>query len=137
MNEDEAAVRVGSGYPLAQLARALVTAAEHEDLRVRELAEQRVRRWQQVLDGMAVGEIAVGSRAPLKNLPAWATPEVVRGGFATGQPTASGPLRPHETDLVLNQHLPARRKALVASYLTEAGLARLNAMLDDGRYQVR
>jgi hypothetical protein len=62
---DENEVRVGAGYPRWQLAGALVTAAEHEDAAVRELAAQRARRWQGVLDGMAAGTTRVGSRAPL------------------------------------------------------------------------
>ncbi len=129
-------MRVGAGYPLGQLARALLTAAQHEDPRARERAEQRVRRWQQVLAAMATGRVRVGSRAPLSGLPAWVTPEVVRGGFATGKPAASGPLLPHEAEMARRVGLPARRQALFAYRLTETGLAELDAMLDDGRYRV-
>jgi hypothetical protein len=136
MGEDEGRVQVGVGYPLRQLAQALLTAAEHEDPRARQRAEQQVRRWQQVLDAMATGRVHVGSRAPLSGLPAWVTPEVLRGGFATGEPAASGPLRPHEADLARRVGLPTQRQALFAYHLTEAGLADLDAMLDHGRYRV-
>jgi hypothetical protein len=136
MDDDEGRVQVGAGYPLRQLAQALLTAAENEDPRARQQAEQRVRRWQQVLDAMATGRVQVGSRAPLSGLPAWVTPEVLRGGFATGKPAASGPLRPHEADLARRVGLPMQRQALFAYHLTEAGLADLDATLDHGRYRV-
>ena len=39
---------------------------------------------------MASGKLRIGSREPVSGLPAWVTPEVVRGGFATGEPAAGG-----------------------------------------------
>lgn len=52
-------IRVGAGYPLGQLARALTTAGTHEDAATRQRAELRVRRWQQVVDGMAGGGLDI------------------------------------------------------------------------------
>lgn len=72
-------------YALGQLAQALTTADEHEDAATRERADARVRAWSRVLDGMRSGALEIGSRTPVRGLPAWATPEVVRGGFATGR----------------------------------------------------
>lgn len=129
-------IHVGAGYPLGQLSRALVTALTHEDAATRQRAELRISRWQQVLDGMASGRLDIGSRTPVKGLPAWVTPEVVRGGFATGKAAASGPLRPDETDRAQWLGLPANRGALFRSWLTDEGLAELGKLLDSGRYRV-
>ncbi|MEV0431299.1 hypothetical protein [Micromonospora sp. NPDC050495] len=129
-------IRVGVGFPLGQLARALTTAGTHEDAATRQRAELRVRRWQQVVNGMAGGGLDIGSRTPVRGLPAWVTPEVVHGGFATGEPAAGGPLRPDETDRAQRLGLPAERRALFWSWLTDAGLAELGELLDSGRYRV-
>lgn len=77
-------MNIGDQYPLAQLAKALA-ANDHT----------RADRWRAVLRGMASGTIKVGSRTPVKGLPAWVTPEVVRGGFATGRAAAA----PGDVDL--------------------------------------
>jgi hypothetical protein len=38
-----------------------------------------------VFTGMLRGALDVGSRTPVAGAPAWATPKVVTGGFATGE----------------------------------------------------
>ncbi|MGA5303673.1 hypothetical protein ACPCHT_27365 [Nucisporomicrobium flavum] len=121
-----------SGYPYAQLAAAFVTAAIHEDAATRERADGRVRRWVQVLRAVASGAVRPGSRTPVAGLPAWVTPEVVRGGFATGTPAAAGPLRPHE----IRPGFATDRAAPFAYHLTEAGQAELGALLDSGGYRL-
>jgi hypothetical protein len=132
----DSSIRIGAGFPLGQLARALTTAQTHEDAATRQRAELRVRRWQQVAAGMTRGQLDIGSRTPVMGLPAWVTPEVVHGGFATGEPAASGPLRPDEADRAQRLGLPAERLALFWSWLTDAGLAELGDRLDSGRYRV-
>ena len=134
MNDSD--IGIGIGYPLGQLAQALTTARTHEDAATRQRAELRVRRWQQVVDGMAGGGLDIGSRTPVRGLPEWVTPEVVRGGFATGEPAAGGALRADETDRARLLGLPADRRALFWSWLTDAGLAELGELLDSGRYRV-
>ncbi|MFD5818273.1 hypothetical protein [Streptomyces sp. NPDC127038] len=123
-------------YPLGELARAFTTALTHHDRRVRTRAERRVDRWRKVLAGMADGTLTVGSRTPVTGLPAWVTPQVVRGGFATGTPAASGPLLAHESDAAERAGLPAERRALFAHALTTPGLAGLTDLLESGRYAV-
>jgi hypothetical protein len=117
---DEEKVEVGGAYPFAQLAKASLTAATHADEATRARAGQRAAKWMSVLTGMASGRLGIGSRTPVKGLPAWVTPEVVRGGFATGHAAAAG-----------------GDPALFAHYLTEDGLAQLHALLDEGGYAVR
>jgi hypothetical protein len=137
MNDnDDTRAQVGGGYPLTQLARAFVTAVTHEDAETRRRAEDRARHWQSVLAGMANRTLSIGSRTPVQGLPAWATPQVVRGGFATGAAAAGGPLRPHEAEVARRAGLPADRRAVFTYHLTEPGLAELGAMLDSGRYHV-
>ncbi|MEU4804280.1 hypothetical protein [Actinosynnema sp. NPDC023587] len=80
----------GTGYPAARLADALATAAAHTDPTTRERAGHRVRQWGAVLRGMLNGTLRIGSRTPVEGLPAWVTPEVLRGGFATGRAVARG-----------------------------------------------
>src|SRR4051794_1893781 len=96
----------------------------------RRRAEERIRRWRSVLDGIATGRLTVGSRAPVAGLPAWVTPEVVRGGFATGTPAAGGPLRPYEAAVA------GERGVVFAHYLTDAGQAELCSLLDSGGSRV-
>jgi hypothetical protein len=129
-------VQVSSDYPVGQLAKAFVTAVTHEDPATRDRAQERARRWSAVLAGMASGRLTIGSRTPVEDLPAWVTPEVVRGGFATGTPAAAGPIRPHEVELAARVGIRAERGALFAWHLGEAGLSELWSMLDSGGYRV-
>ncbi|MGW1769329.1 hypothetical protein ACWCQL_35440 [Streptomyces sp. NPDC002073] len=131
------AVSSGSaGYPQGMLARALLTSLTHGDAVTRRRAADRVDRWRAVLAGMADGRISVGSRTPVADLPAWVTPEVVRGGFATSAAGAEGPLLPYEQEAARLAGVPAERRALFAYFLTEPGLRRLYELLDGGRYEV-
>ncbi|MGW1893226.1 hypothetical protein ACWCP6_23720 [Streptomyces sp. NPDC002004] len=123
-------------FAQTQLARAFVTALTHEDPATRQRAQERGRRWREVLAGMADGRLSVGSRTPVAGLPAWVTPEVVRGGFATGTASAGGPLLPYEEEAARRFGVPATRRALFAHCLTEPGLDRLGALLDSGGYEV-
>lgn len=125
-----------SGYPVGQLAAAFVTALTHQDPATRERAELRVGRWRQVLRAMSSGLVTVGSRTPVKGLPAWVSPEVVRGGFATGSAAAGGPLRPQEVALAARAKLPREREALFAYLLSDAGQTELCALLDSGGYRL-
>jgi hypothetical protein len=127
------------GYALGQLARALGTAASHENPDVRARAERKAEAWTQVFQGMLSGALRIGSRVPIAGAPAWATPEVVKGGFATGTLLAGGELLPHEHErLARFPDVPpgAERAALNASYLGDDGLAELQALLASGCYRV-
>jgi len=136
MDSNETGAQVGAGYPQGQLASAFITAATHEDAATRSRAEERVRRWLQVLRSMASGAVRIGSRTPVAGLPAWVTPEVVRGGFATGTAAAGGPLRPHESAVSARVGGAAERAAVFAYYLTDAGQTELCARLDGGGYRL-
>ncbi|MEV7287785.1 hypothetical protein AB0O01_24975 [Streptomyces sp. NPDC093252] len=131
-----AAAEANPGYGYGQLARALRTARTHPDPATRQRAEAKGRAWRSVLAGMANGKLLIGSRTPVSGLPAWVTPQVVRGGFATGEPSAGGPLQPYETRAAARAGIPAERGALFTHFLTEAGLTELGALLDSGHYEV-
>ncbi|MEV5975150.1 hypothetical protein [Streptomyces sp. NPDC051921] len=122
-------------YASAQLGRALRTHLTHPDAGARDRAQGRMRQWRQVLSGIADGRLTVGSRTPVAGLPAWVTPEIVRGGFATGTPAAGGPLAPYEEEVARQAGVPATRAALFAHALSEQGLGRLWRLLDSGRYE--
>ena len=129
---------VNPGYAAFQIAKALRTSEEHHDPATRERAEGRVAKWETVLRNILDGSVAFGSRTPVAEVPAWATLEVVTGGFATGELLAAGPLKPHETKLV--EALPKLdgepRGVLNAYFLSEAGLADLQEQLRTNRYDV-
>ncbi|UUU27324.1 hypothetical protein [Streptomyces sp. DSM 40750] len=123
-------------YAAVQLAKAFTTALTHEDADTRRRAEVRGQRWREVLAGLAAGRLTVGSRTPVAGLPAWVTPEVVRGGFATGTASAGGPLQPYEFEAARGFGVPAERRALFGHCLTEPGLAWLWTRLDSGHYEI-
>ncbi|OKI00965.1 hypothetical protein A6A06_18945 [Streptomyces sp. CB02923] len=133
---DQQQPTVTPSYPAGQLDKAFLTALTHKDAVARRRAAERVRRWQDVLAGMADGRLTVGSRTPVAGFPAWVTLEVVRGGFATGAPAAGGPLQPYEQEAARRAGVPQDRRALFAHCLTEPGLTRLYALLDSGRYEI-
>ncbi|SEG77185.1 hypothetical protein SAMN04489712_111260 [Thermomonospora echinospora] len=135
MSED-AQVQASPGYAVGQMAKAFVTALTHEDGDTRRRAEERLHRWERVAAGMADGTLSIGSRTPVEGLPAWVTPEVARGGFATGAAVAGGPLLPHEVEAARRAGVPAQRHAVFLHHLTDEGLAELNALLDGGRYEI-
>lgn len=136
MDTNDKDIEAGTGYPLGELAKAFVTAATNEDPATRQRAQQRVRRWWAVLSGMASGRLTIGSRTPVDGLPAWVTPEVVHGGFATGAAAAGGPLRPNEVALAERVGVPAQRESLFAWHLSDAGLAELGSLLGSGGYRL-
>ncbi|MFF9130217.1 hypothetical protein [Streptomyces sp. NPDC014806] len=139
MNDDaeqQHPVQANPGYAAAQLAAAFRTALTHPDPQARRRGEERGRRWRAVLEGMASGLLTIGSRTPVAGLPAWVTPEVVRGGFATGAPSAGGPLLDFEVAAARRAGVPEGRRELFRHFLTEDGLAHLHALLDSGRYEV-
>lgn len=130
-----------SPYPAFQLARALAAGARG-DAGLRERAQRRVRQWSAVLAGQRDGTLAIGSRKPVKDVPAWATLEVVTGGFATGALMAGGALQAHEREQ-LQKIAPGiegsdaqARAALNRYYLSDDGLAQLGDWLDSGRYDI-
>jgi len=133
---DQQHLTAAPGYAQGQLAKAFTTALTHEDADTRRRAEGRVTRWRAVLAGMAGGLLSIGSRTPVAGLPAWVTHEVVHGGFATGTPSAGGPLQPYETRLAERFGVPADRRALFAHCLTDTGLTWLWGQLNSGRYEV-
>lgn len=129
---------VNPGYAEDQLARALRTSVENADASARERALSKIAKWTAVMRNILTGSVNYGSRTPVDGVPPWATLEVVTGGFATGALLAGGPLQEHEKALL--QSVPAalgkERLALNAHYLSDAGIAQLQEMLETGRYDV-
>lgn len=132
---------IDPAYPLGQLRRAMETAMAHPSAEVRRRAVEKARAWESVLDGMASGELAIGSRTPVADTPAWVTLEVAHGGFATGRFLAEGPLAPDEIELLAElpaepDHHVSDRFRLNRWYLSDPGLASLHDALRDGRYTI-
>lgn len=132
-------LRVNPGYGQYQIARALVTAEQHQDSETRKRAWEKIEKWVKVLNGAFDGTLDAGSRVPVRDTPAWVTLEVLTGGFATGEFLAGGALREHEHALLAG--LPPvsddeARRVLNLHFLTEEGLATLHGLLKSGRYEV-
>ncbi|WP_306359150.1 hypothetical protein [Nocardia sp. CC227C] len=127
-------------YATGQLERAAAAAARAAEGAERERARTRVRRWRDVLAGMANGSLRVGDRTPVAGLPAWVTLEVAHGGFATGRALAELPLGAAESALLarLPDEVPGRtdRERLNRWYLGDAGQAELLTALRSGRYRI-
>ena len=130
---------VNPGYAAFQIAKAFTTSEEHDDPQTRERAKQRIAKWETILRSILGGSVNYGSRTPVHAAPAWATLEVVTGGFATGELLAGGPLQEHERKLL--DVLPAvgegqERVSLNAYFLTDAGLSDLQSRLQTNHYDV-
>jgi hypothetical protein len=139
MSEEGRDIAVNPGYIAGLIDAALRTAANHEDAATRARAEAKIARLTAALEGMRSGAVSVGSRTPVRDTPAWATLEVVRGGFATGALLANGPLLDHERAAL--ERAPAsdfssERAALNARALSAEGLDALRAMLASATFRV-
>lgn len=127
MSDKPESISANPGYALGQLARSLLVGTKK--------ATERAGLWKQALQGMLDGTIRVGARAPLKNAPAWVTPQVLHGGFASGNMAASGPLQAHEKERLGSLGL-AERLDLNLYYSSEEGRAELASLLGNGCYRV-
>jgi hypothetical protein len=129
-DENEKKVRIGLGYPFSQLLKAMARAGQ--------ATTARVRQWERVIKGMLDGSLAVGSRTPVTETPAWVTLQVLQGGFATGGFAAGGDLLPHEREEL--DRLPATadrgRTALNLHFVEEPGRSTLASMLRERTYRV-
>jgi hypothetical protein len=72
----------------------------------------------------------------VKGFPAWLTPEIVRGGFATGAAAAAGPLEPDEITLAEHLGMENGRSHLFAWFLSDEGIRKLDAWLKSGLYRL-
>ena len=102
-------------FALAQLSRLLGSDVVINDKTAKKAG------WLQLFLGMASGTVVVGSRQPVKDVPVWATLEVLHGGFASGNLCSA---------LVAGD-------ASNASFFTEDGARRLSEMLDTGCYRLQ
>jgi hypothetical protein len=125
---------------MGQLRRAIDSLAAAQGPQDRARREAKISRWRSVLEGMADGTLTVGSRTPVSGTPAWVTPEVVHGGFASGRYLGEAPLQAAERAVLdrLGGDLPGstERERVNLWYLTDAGQEQLRRALDGGRYRV-
>jgi len=131
-------VGVNAGYAAFQLAKALTTSEHHEDPSTRARAREKIAKWEAVLGNILTGSADYGSRTPVEGVPEWATLEVVKGGFATGNLLAGGVLLEHERKLLRTVPISTvnERVSLNAYFLSDAGLAELRSRLHSGCYDV-
>ncbi|WP_158588323.1 hypothetical protein [Galactobacter valiniphilus] len=123
-------------YAMGQLARALATAEHHPDLATRERAALRSEGWFKHLQRSALGLIRTGDRAPLARTPVWVTPDVLRGGFVSGDAAAQLPLDERELAVLSEASLPATRSAMNGWWLSESGMQVLVRLLGTGHYRL-
>jgi len=129
---------IGNSYVEGQLAQSLRAAQVHSDPVLRERAEARAKSLFTVLQNLMSGALRIGQRQPYADTPTWVTPEVMRGGFASGQLAAGGDWREHEIALAnrIGVKPTVARTALNGYYLTREGLAELAGWLDSGNYRI-
>ena len=139
-NPQDEEIEIGIRYPAFQLAQALKAADTRDDESARAQAVKKIEKWVAVVNGMLTGALSVGSRTPVRDAPAWATPEVAHGGFATGKLSAEGPISLNEELLIYRicpGALPGTERGRVNSYfLSDAGIAELQRMLSTGCYRI-
>ncbi|MCW5823267.1 MAG: hypothetical protein KIT34_10720 [Cyanobacteria bacterium TGS_CYA1] len=133
MSEEEKK-QINPHYAIHQLAKALFGGGEN--------AAKKIRQWQDVISGIINGSLEIGSRTPMKNVPAWITPEVIFGGFATGRYAAGGELMPFEQDLrkrlrVENLEEEQVRLPLNVYYVSADGRQELLQALKSRCYRVK
>ncbi|KAA5837165.1 hypothetical protein F1721_04985 [Saccharopolyspora hirsuta] len=127
-------------YAVAQWAAAVAAVRSAADADGAAKALEKVRRWEDVLAGVADGRLRIGSRTPVADTPPWVTLEVAHGGFATGQYLAEAPLSADERARLaeLPDDVPGEtdRERLNLWYLADAGRAELLAALRGGNYRI-
>lgn len=137
--ESDGTPGIGAGYAMFQLSKALLAEAGDPDPQARERAGERIARWQQVVAHAMGGTAQYGSRTPFADIPAWATPEVATGGFATGHLLAGGALTGDECALAASipgVRAGGERLDLNAWHLSDAGIAALQHRLRCGDYRI-
>ena len=137
-NTGDTEPRVGLGYVAHQLSRSLRAASTHTDPVLRDKAEHRAKSLLSVLEHLASGSLRLGHRQPYDDVPTWVTPEVTRGGFASGQYAAGGAWRAHEIALArrIGVEPTGARSALNGHQLTHEGLSHLMSQLELGTYRI-
>ncbi|WIB75840.1 hypothetical protein DEJ28_09025 [Curtobacterium sp. MCPF17_002] len=99
-------------------------------------SDRRIAKVLQAIAAIDGGGVTVGEPVPTKGMPAWVTPEVVHGGFATGMAAASGPLDDDEVALAAERNVIPTRARLFAWALSDAGLTWLGKLLDSKAYRL-
>ncbi|UYM18620.1 hypothetical protein [Endozoicomonas euniceicola] len=111
-------------------------------------AEKKFKSMLSALTGIFDGSLAVGSREPVKGMPFWVTPVVLKGGIASREYAAGGELTDYERSLLeelsidVTDNTPEavekNRKLLNSMWLTnESYIATLNRMLETGHYRIQ
>lgn len=130
-NDDK---KIGLAYPIGQLSKSLEVSPKAGF----KLFTKKAVQWQNVIEGMLSGNLDVGSRTPISNVPIWATPEVVTGGFVTGNLLAGGEATEYEQTLAqelgCQQNNP--RAFLNAYHLSDEGLSKLTHILQSKEYSI-
>lgn len=102
---------------------------------------KKTSQWKTILSGIMTGDLKVGARTPVSGMPIWATPEVARGGFATGDYAAGGPLLSHEKTIaeelgINSSSVPLARQQINKWFLTADGVDQLKTRAQERRFQI-
>lgn len=142
-------IEVNADYVTAQLSSAISAVAKQQagqnqdalghDASANKRAQVKLAKWLRVVSGMLTGQLHIGSRLPVSEVPAWATLEVAQGGFATGRLLAEGEVQEHERQLATRLDIAdgiSLRAALNAYFLSPQGLSELKEMLASKSYRI-
>ena len=138
MNQQDQEVNLS--YCWMRVSKAIQTLNTHPDFRVRNRAQQKIKRWNAFYTAVMEGKLTIGSRTPVTDTPAWVTLEVAHGGFATGRYLAETEIEEDELHLLAN--VPAEvvgataRERLNVWFLSDQGLAYLTSLITTRKYRI-
>ncbi|MCL2528549.1 MAG: hypothetical protein FWE42_09050, partial [Defluviitaleaceae bacterium] len=129
---------INMGYIWNQLGKAFDAKIESKDTVEEANASKRLRQWSDILSGIVSGRLNFGTRKPTK-YPVWVTPEVARGGFATGKAMAATDfnLSDDEQKAITLIGLPRTREALFVALISEEGRLWLQEILASRMYKIQ
>jgi hypothetical protein len=147
-SSDSKKIEVNADYVTSQLSKAIGAVAREQEGKQEDIghdasaskrAQVKLAKWLRVVSCMLTGQLQIGSRLPVSDVPAWATLEVAQGGFATGRLLAEGEVQEHERQLAARLDIAdgiSLRAALNAYFLSPQGLSELKEMLASKRYRI-
>ena len=129
-------MKINLDYVGNQLQKAYKAKDESRCADETEKADKRIRQWQDVLSGILTGSLKIGSRKPTA-YPIWVTPEIARGGFATGKAlAATAMISQDEKHVISVLGSEPTRESLFFNLLSDEGLAWIRMLLASRKYKI-
>lgn len=129
-------MKVNINYVLNELQKAVESKNKGNDVNDTDKSDKRIRQWNDVLSGILAGNLKIGTRKPTE-YPIWVTPEIVKGGFATGRAlAATSSLSLDEHAAILKFNTISYRESLFPALLSNEGLAWIRQLFVSRTYKI-